>query len=135
MLVTGVILRQLGEWAEVSVAPLTGCSTCGRCTLGREPKIPLVKALNPLGAAVGSAVVVELDPQGVVAASAWLYLMPLALLLVGLTFGYRWSGNTGALVLGLVAIGIALTFIRYSDRWWQQSQPRAVIVELCNQQD
>ncbi|MBO8126201.1 MAG: SoxR reducing system RseC family protein [Firmicutes bacterium] len=135
MQVSGVVTRTRGEWAEVKVAQLAGCASCRRCTLGRAPELQEVTAYNSVGAAKGDEVIVEVDSRGLVTASAWLYLLPVTLLLLGLVVGYRWFGDLGALSGGGGGLLVALALLKAGDDIWTRERFQAKILKKCEIQN
>ncbi len=127
---TGEVIRIDGEWADVQVIPLSACAACGKCNLGRAPRVREIRAYNQISAELGEAVVLSMSPRGIVTASAWLYLIPLAFFLTGLTIGYRFFSNLGALLIGTALLVLALALLRVGDSYWQ-GQDTAVIVRKC----
>ena len=57
------------------------CDHCGGCASAKQHV--LVRAKNPIGAAVGDQVIVETSSRAILGAAAVVYLVPLALLLLG----------------------------------------------------
>ncbi|NLY56631.1 MAG: SoxR reducing system RseC family protein [Firmicutes bacterium] len=127
---TGEVIRVDGEWADVRVVQLSHCAACGKCNLGRAPRVHEIRAYNRISAALGETVVVSMSPSGLVTASAWLYLIPLAFFLTGLIFGYRFFSNLGALLIGTMLLILALALLRVGDAYWQ-GQATAEIVKKC----
>lgn len=131
MQMTGLVTQLDGEWAEIKVTPLAGCASCGRCTLGAKPRTSQIRAYNQAGAQKGAEVVVEVDSEGLVSASAWLYLLPSALILIGLALGYRTGGDGLALVGAAMGILLSLGILRVGDGWWRKKKESAIVVEIC----
>jgi sigma-E factor negative regulatory protein RseC len=61
----------------------SGCASAGQCHAGRGEIEQLLEARNEAGAAVGDAVRVAVSARTVINASARIYLLPVAGLLVG----------------------------------------------------
>ena len=57
------------------------CDHCGGCASAKQHV--LVRAKNSIGAAVGDQVIVETSSRAILGAAAVVYLVPLALLLLG----------------------------------------------------
>ena len=61
----------------------SGCASAGQCHAGRGESEQLLEARNEAGAAAGDAVRVAVPARAVIDASARIYLLPIAGLLVG----------------------------------------------------
>jgi sigma-E factor negative regulatory protein RseC len=64
-------------------AACAGCAAAGHCHTGRSDGEQLLEARNEVGAAAGDAVRVAVSARAVIGASARIYLLPVAGLLVG----------------------------------------------------
>jgi sigma-E factor negative regulatory protein RseC len=97
---------------EVEFERSSACASCGACSRfeGQSMRTTLS---NTLGAKPGDLVEVEMSARNVLGASAWAYIFPLCMMVLGAVFG-RW-------VLKLVGIAaewpvavIALAFVGLS---------------------
>lgn len=83
---SGTVVEVRGRTALVRLkrsSSCSGCASAGLCHAGRGENEQLLEALNEAGAAVGAAVRVAVPARAVVTASARIYLLPVAGLLVG----------------------------------------------------
>jgi sigma-E factor negative regulatory protein RseC len=83
---SGTVVEVRGDTALVRLkrsSACSGCASAGRCHAGRGASEQLLEARNEAGAAAGDAVRVAVAASAVVKASARIYLLPVAGLLVG----------------------------------------------------
>ena len=116
----GVVVTLDGDYVEVRTErrrTCGGCSADGACGtslldrfLGR--RVVLVRARNPVGAAVGERVVVGVSEAGLVRAALAAYLMPILGLVVGAVVGQRAGGDPWSLFCGLLGFLLALFWLR-----------------------
>ena len=78
------------------------CDHCGGCASAKQ--YVLVRAKNPIGAAVGDQVIVETSSRAILGAAAVVYLVPLALLLLG----YGLASILGVCRMALLPGGVFL---------------------------
>jgi sigma-E factor negative regulatory protein RseC len=103
----------------VSAAP-TSCGACGGKGCGSSmfaralhADEPEYRVDNPIGAAVGEAVVVGLPDGALFSATLSGYLLPLLLLFAAATVGQHFAGEPGAIIGGLCGLGLgALNLMR-----------------------
>lgn len=97
MIETGVIVEQRPDGAatvEVERGAICdGCHTRGACAMTFGRRRLLLPAANPLGAAVGARITLELDDSAFLAACLTVYLIPLVALLAA-AFG-TWAALGG----------------------------------------
>jgi len=108
--------------ATVRSSACEGCAARGACTHlggGREARVWVD---DPLGVSPGDRVVVAVPEAAVLRASLWVYLVPVAALVVGAVAGNRigpalgLSPDGGAALLGLGAMVLALVGSRWVSR-------------------
>ena len=110
MLERGKVIEINGDRAKVSLPFKEGCSTCGKCTLGKGGKYMRMEADNTAGARAGDDVMVEIPERDPLAAACLLFGIPLLGLLVGGGAGYLIfflqgaDPNAGAGIIGLVTM-------------------------------
>lgn len=141
----GVIVALEGPSAWVETRRKSVCGTCSAnkgCGTGVaaryfDGRVARVRALNPAAAAIGDTVTVGLHEGALVAVSALMYLLPLALLLVGalvaefLARRIEVSGEPLAIAGGMTGllIGFALAR-RASGRLEQDARFQPIIVRV-----
>jgi len=89
----------------------TACEKCGGCEGGQKARMEVNGQAN-----VGDWVVVSLPTGQVMKASAMAYLIPLIALMAGLGCGNALGGNAGALLGGVIGLGVAVAAIRLWDK-------------------
>jgi len=104
----------------------SGCASAGQCHAGRGESEQLLEARNEIGAAVGEAVLVAVSARAVINASARIYLLPVAGLLVGagvaqLLAGAFISAAAGANAAGLGGIAGAILGVLLGRRMGRQA--------------
>jgi sigma-E factor negative regulatory protein RseC len=110
----GIVERVTSGRARVLVARQEVCETCGihgTCGSGHHRSRSLW-ALDPLGVAPGDRVVVEASSEGLVAASAILYGLPLLGLVSGALVGQILWGETQSLIGAGVGLVAAIPVVR-----------------------
>lgn len=102
----------------VSAAP-SSCGACGGKGCGSSlfarvlhADEPEYRVDNPIGAAVGEAVVVGLPDGALLGAAVSGYLVPLLLLLLGAGIGQHFAGELGAVTGGLAGLGLAALYLK-----------------------
>ena len=83
---SGTVVEVRGPTALVRLkrsSACSGCASAGQCHTGRGAGEQLLEARNEAGAAAGDAVRVAVSARAVINASARIYLLPVAGLLVG----------------------------------------------------
>jgi len=83
---SGTVIEVRGQTALVRLrrsAACSGCASAGQCHAGRGESEQLLEARNEPGAAAGDAVRVAVSARAVINASARIYTLPVAGLLVG----------------------------------------------------
>ncbi|MHC1630106.1 MAG: SoxR reducing system RseC family protein [Methanoculleaceae archaeon] len=122
MIETGKILEIRGDRAKISLPLKEGCSTCGKCTLGKGEKYMRLEVETIPGARVGDEVMVEVPERDPLVAATLLFGFPLLGLLSGGGAGYllfsRWGGdpNAGAGLLGLITMAGVFVILRRRER-------------------
>ncbi|MCP5306507.1 MAG: SoxR reducing system RseC family protein [Chromatiaceae bacterium] len=115
-----------GAYAEIATERRSACGTCaaqsgcGTSVLAAWfPQRRLTfRVRNGIDAKVGDRVIVGLDEGALQRGALWLYLVPLAGLLVGAIAGDRlflhlsWSSELGAVAIGLLGLSVGLAISR-----------------------
>lgn len=120
MIETPARIRRLeGEHAWVVAAAPSSCGACGGKGCGSSlfarvlhADEPEYRVENPIGAAVGEAVVVGLPDGALLGAAVSGYLVPLLLLLLGAGAGQHFVGELGAVAGGLLGLVLAALHLK-----------------------
>ena len=96
--------------AQVSLVRESACSgDCHKCSgCGAAKQTMFLTAQNPIGAEVGSVVMIQSESAPVLKAAAMLYMMPLGLFFLGYILGdeiWHLGGLVGGLAFGLGIAG------------------------------
>ncbi len=103
-------------------AACEGCAARGACSHLGGSREARVWVRDPLGVRPGERVVVAVPEQAVMRASFWVYLVPVAALVVGAVAGNALGprlgigADAGAAALGLAAMALALVASRWAGR-------------------
>ena len=101
--------------AQVAVVRQSACSgDCHKCSgCGAATQTMIFTASNPIGAKPGDFVIIESASGPVLKAAAVLYMLPLALFIIGYLIGMQWQlgGLVGGLAFAL-SIGLAVAYDR-----------------------
>jgi positive regulator of sigma E activity len=114
----GVVER--AEDNYIWVSPANSGGTCGSCnasgscstsflvTLLQGKTTKTVRVDNKINAKLNDTVVLGIHPQGLLLASALLYLLPILNLFVFSMFGYQLFGEIESIIMGLIGFFIGL---------------------------
>lgn len=122
MIEIGKILEIRGDRAKISLPLKEGCSTCGKCTLGKGEKYMRLEVETIPGARVGDEVMVEVPERDPLLAATLLFGFPLFGLLAGGGAGYLLfsslggDANAGAGLLGLITMAGVFVILRRKER-------------------
>ena len=114
----GLVIETGSETATVTLQRHLTCESCGRCGIlsGAADRRELtVEALNPIQAQKGQRVIMETDDRQILFLSFMLYMVPLAVLLIGIIIGLSIADflNIAANELFAVGIGFFLMIVIY----------------------
>ena len=116
---TGEVKAVQGEWLEIEFCRPADCEKCNACHGGQK-----VMNLRLKGRArVGDKVVVSLPQAVVTRASAIVYVIPLAGLLLGMLLGDKFiplENSLGTVIGGVVGVSIPGLFLWLTERKRQQ---------------
>ena len=115
---TVVELLENGQ-AKIVVARQSACAhDCSKCAGGCGATVSPVyaQAENPIGAVPGDKVVVESSTKTVLGTALIVYLLPLALFLVGFLLGLGRVPDKMEYLLGVLGFGIGLLLAKAWDR-------------------
>ncbi|HCF59720.1 MAG TPA: hypothetical protein DFS52_17210 [Myxococcales bacterium] len=128
MIERGTVRESRGDgWVVVEVHRTGACDGChsrGACSMGFGARNAQVTARDPLGAQIGQQVELELGDGAFLTACAWVYLVPLAGLLLGAGLGWGllgWMGIGAArdplsALFALLGLGIGVAIVWLYDR-------------------
>lgn len=112
------------------------CGECHACNRGSESCAKHTITIEG-DAQAGDTVLVEIDDEHIVLASALAYLIPLAGLIIGLAVAYAFTKNELIMAAGaLIGVGLGYLIMRAlnpvfsKDRW----QPKLISVSKTNNQ-
>lgn len=112
----GIVQRQVGKKAQVSIQRHAACGDCGACHVGKDKMTMEAMVYNEVGAEVGQLVEVEMQFANVMKASMIAYGIPLVMFILGAVAGFYvlnpLLGYGESPVLPFVT-GLALTAISY----------------------
>jgi len=117
------IIEVRGGEAKVRLYRPTACSGCHGCGTG-EGRNEVLTVRNPLDAAVGQAVRIELAPRSILQAAVIVYVLPLVLMVSGYLLGLAlaralpmpWASDTVGVAVGLTALLFSFVLVRAIDR-------------------
>ncbi|MEW6229274.1 MAG: SoxR reducing system RseC family protein [Bacillota bacterium] len=132
----GRVVETLNDLARVEVVRHEACQHCKACDFDRV----VVEAANPIGACVGDEVVLELAGARVLGAAFVAYMVPLALMVVGICLGgalARAAGRPGSASLFGAILGLAFLVLSYGgvylyDKRVNPSRFRAEITRILD---
>ncbi len=143
----GTITEDKGETAVVHLRRHLSCENCGRCggiLSAEDRRDHYVEVANPIRAAKGESVLIEIDDRRALFIAFLLYLVPLAGLVAGILLGFKLSDVLGwesyrelaAAGLGFLLMGLIFGAISLWDRRIKQSgRYRPVITALLQEED
>jgi len=115
---SGIVERV--EDGYIWVSPASSGGTCGSCnasgscstsllvTLLQGKTTNTVRVDNTINAQVNDIVVLGIHPQGLLSASALLYLLPILSLFIFSIFGYQLLGEMVSIIMGLIGFLVGL---------------------------
>jgi len=123
---TGKVVEKKGGIAVIAFDRLATCEKCNGCFGGASTQIEL-----EIDADIGDAVDIEMPDGRILSASAIAYLIPLALLLIGLLGGSALHGplslpldvNLFSGIAGLLLLALGLVILRVIDRTLSSKHP------------
>ena len=122
MIEIGKILEIRGDRVKISLPLKEGCSTCGKCTLGKGEKYMRLEVEAIPGARLGDEVMVEVPERDPLIAALLLFGIPLLGLFLGGGVGYLLfyslggDANAGAGLLGLITMAGVFVILRRRER-------------------
>jgi sigma-E factor negative regulatory protein RseC len=118
---TGVVIGIEGDKAKIKMQRHTACGDCGACQVSSNQLNVTLEAQNPVGAAAGDFVEVDMETMDFLSAVILVYLLPLVALVAGIFAGYygvllagvsdRTAQGIGG-VVGILAAALSYLFIK-----------------------
>lgn len=108
----GVVVKVKGKRATVRFDRRTACDSCHMCAVTRDGMKVEVVIENTLNANVGDFVEVEMAQRFVLTAAVIVYLIPLALVALGVGLGVLFNQLTQILLaVGGLVLGFVIAFL------------------------
>ena len=108
----GVVVKVKGKRATVRFDRRSACDSCHMCAVTRDGMKVEVVIENTLGANVGDFVEVEMAQRFVLTAAVIVYLIPLALVALGVGIGVLFNELTQILLaVGGLVVGFVIAFL------------------------
>ena len=112
-----------GNKADILFKRTSACGRCGACGMLANMDEITIQAENTLNAKVGDQVLVEFSDASAMKASALAYLIPLAMLFIGVLIGYYMNtlvlhveeGDVVAALSGVVFTAIGFLILKFID--------------------
>lgn len=130
----GLVVEVYDGLAKIKVGRHAECTSCGACPSSRQV---MVEAVNKIGAHPGQRVRFAMQEQNVLVGAFVVFVLPLLAAGLGAVAGWLLapslsvSAAQGSAGLALVALVLALGFVRYFDRRVARRQEmKPVIVEI-----
>ncbi|MEW6522217.1 MAG: SoxR reducing system RseC family protein [Bacillota bacterium] len=120
----GLVVAATSGRARVRMTRSDMCSKCGRCgeLVHGNAETMIIEVADPLGTTAGDLVEVEVGSQDILRAAALLYLLPLALAVLGYLAGRYVAGGPGnaaelgGLFGGMLSFAVSFWLLRHIDR-------------------
>ncbi len=110
----GQIVEVKDGLAVVKIKRSSYCNSCGACNMGAHPDEMILTVPNRLEGKPGDLVELDLESSSILKASAIMYLIPLAALLIGAGAGYMIAYRINANTELFAALGgILLTILAF----------------------
>lgn len=124
MVEKGVVTKRIDNLATVSFNRKGKCDKCRLCSVSNDCTKVEIKVENTLDLNEGDYVAVDMGKRGLYTAAALVYLVPVALIVIGILIGSLLSPlaqailSVGGLIVGLsVALPVDLCVIRKSKKF------------------
>jgi len=138
---TGIVRRIKGSSAEIEITRGTACGgQCSSCSGGCAGTGIIVSLHNGVGAKVGDIVRIESRASSVVGSALVVYLLPIVMMILGMTFGRAImqkiypsvSTDIAGLVFGFGALLIFYYVLKTLDRRLFANKKQPVISKILN---
>lgn len=119
--------------AAVVVMPTSGeCERCGICMVASGGREAILLARNPVSAAEGDTVEIEISPGKVIAAAFIIYMVPVIMTILGFVLGNALTGGTDdanlPMVLAVVFLAASFVGVWLYDRHLRKAERRQATV-------
>ena len=120
----GRVVSTCGEYAKIEVIRSSACGEkCGSCKGGCTKTATYVDVVNTAGAQPSQFVMLQVDTKTVMGAAFLAYILPLIMLILGITAGTLIYSKLGtnlpselfALIIGLIFMTLSYGIVRYFD--------------------
>lgn len=119
----GEVIGIRGKVADILFKRTSACGKCGACGMLAHMDEITIQAENTLDAKKGDQVLVEFSDSSAMKASALAYLIPLAMLFIGVIIGYYMNtlvlhvaeGDVVAAIGGVVFTAIGFLILKFID--------------------
>lgn len=99
------------------------CTECGACD-DKERALASIEAVNEIGAKVGDRVLIELPDKEIIKASLMVYLLPVAMMLIGYLLGNWLISESGGVVSSFAFLALSFFVVRWYDHYYDDKQAR-----------
>ena len=113
---TGRVVSTSGGRAKVAIVRSEACGHCpakSMCNATDTGNTNVLEVRNPAEAKPGEKVVIELQPEALLKATAMVYLLPATVMVSGATAGWLSTGNDLGAMVGALAGLAASTFFLF----------------------
>lgn len=123
MIESGEVIEIEGSIAKIKFTRTSACGKCKICGFKEGDSEVVIETENTLGAKVQDRVEVSVAPGNVLKASAYAYIFPLVMLIIGLVLGYI-TGNAikifenpeiFAAICGIVLTAVSFIVIKITE--------------------
>jgi len=116
---TAVVVSTTPKQAKVAIVRSEACGSCPAKSMcsAASGNINVLEVRNPVEAKPGEKVIIELQPEALVRATALLYLLPAVAMVVGATAGWLQAGtDLGSMFGALAGLAAASCFLFWHGR-------------------
>lgn len=123
MIESGKVVEVSGNTAKVLFHRTSACGNCKACGFKKGQQEMIVETENTLNAKVGDKVEMQITPGSIFKASAYAYMFPLGMLILGMIGGYIAGAATGifknpeifSAVCGIVLTAVSFLVIKRTE--------------------
>ena len=111
---TALVVSTSHGQAKVAIVRSEACGNCPAKSMcsAASGNINVLEVRNPVEARPGEKVIIELQPEALVKATAMVYLLPATAMVAGATAGWLQTGSDpGAMFGALAGLGLATLFL------------------------
>ena len=127
---TGIVIEKSGDFASVKLMKHAACGDCGACHMGAENMNITVDCVNEADAQIGDRVEIDMKTQNVLGAAFIAYVIPLFVLVVGITvssaimkaMGYEVHREMISFLVGATLTAITYLIIKLNDKKFYNSK-------------